>query len=201
MDVQEAYQPGMLSALLLDGRDDASIERPAHPGDDAASPESTTRMGGCKTLDDVETKAVSLKKKKKKKMNRDGDERAPLSSTSIAVDSKPGATSTLGEGQEEDTTGTNAAASASSLDALSSLFSSGNLKKFKRRARQDQEIDELEVQKGDGRYLVDCITCFWACNKQWSPWQGAMRTVVVVVYGITLDRRQSRVLIPIVAQL
>lgn len=165
----------MLSALLLDGGDDATIERPAHPGDDAASPNSATTIGGCKALDDAETKAVSLKKKKKKKKrNRDGDERAPLSSTSMADDSKPGSTSTLGEGQKEDITSENATASATatasdpSLDALSALFSSGKLKKFKRRARQDQEIDELEVQKSESRFLFDCTTCFWACNKRWS---------------------------------
>lgn len=153
MDVQGAYRPGLLSALLLDGRDATtfSIERPAHAGDDAASPNSTATMGGCKTLDDTEAKAVSLKKKKKKKRNGDGDEKPPHSSTSVAVDdSRSSATSTPDEGQKEDVTGANAAGSASSLDALSSLFSSRNLEKFKRRARQDQEIDELEVQKGEG---------------------------------------------------
>lgn len=128
MPTTESYRPGLLSSLLLGTETEGTgAEGVVAPAKDAAV---VAVSGTAQPADDDTPSAKKKKKKKAKKVKRDSD--------SADVASSPP--------DEERSVVAAAPVPAEGVEGLASLFSPGNLKKFKRRERADKEADAAEVQ-------------------------------------------------------
>ncbi|CAM9783596.1 unnamed protein product, partial [Ectocarpus sp. 8 AP-2014] len=126
----EAYQPGLLSSLLLGTGSQAAI-----PGakDTQARVEDAAAVSGT-------AEPTSKKKKKSKKRSQ--------STAGKDASSSPAADSGFDWGESAGDAGAlPPAAGAGVVAGLASLFSPTNLEKFKRRERADKEADAAEVAR------------------------------------------------------
>ena len=130
MPTTEAYRPGLLSSLLLGTETQGTgAEGVAAPAKDAA----VVAVSGTAQPADDDTPSAKKKKKKKEKAKK-----VKIDSDSADVAASPP--------DEERPVVAAAPVPAEGVEGLASLFSPGNLKKFKRRERADKEADAAEVQ-------------------------------------------------------
>lgn len=142
MPTTEAYRPGLLSSLLLGTEPEGAGAEGAATGKDAAT--AVAVSGTAQPPAEDQAPPSSTKKKKKKKAKRtetDTDEPAAAAAASPAADA-------VAPPKEKWPVVAAAPAPPEGVEGLASLFSPGNLKKFKRRERADKDADAAEVRVG-----------------------------------------------------
>ena len=133
----------MLSALLLGGATTSlSSERPAAAASGAG--EAPAAVVGHADVDSEMRVSSAVKKKRKKVKKSAGEGGKPSEKrNSAAVDDDSGGGGATDDSKKD----MEGKTPASPFQGLSTLFSPNNLMKFKRRPRDDEEIDELEVMR------------------------------------------------------
>lgn len=185
MPETEAYRPGLLSSFLLGdgaGRGAAGEDGNANATRSSKKKAGSVGVSGVKEVlageqqQSADTSSASApaepsksatNKKKKKKKDKGGGEQSPHSpggnargggaGGAAAESLRPAATATAATAA-----GGGGAKQEPIEDApdLASLFSTSNLKKFKRRERVDKEADAAEVWICVGTCLLRLL-CFW----------------------------------------
>lgn len=156
MPTTEAYRPGLLSSLLLG----TETEGAAGTEDGATAKDVVAAVSGT-------AQPEKKKKKKPKKTKRDSDEASSSSAAGVVASPK-----------EKRLVAAAAPAPAEGVEGLASLFSPGNLTKFKRRERADKDADAAEVRAACGCRVPGFSSVVWLKQNCFTrgAWQESLRT-------------------------
>lgn len=137
MPTTEAYRPGLLSSLLLGTETEGAGAEGAAAATKHVVPAAAV-SGAAPPADDEDQARTSTKKKKKKTKKAKRGVEEPGSPTTDVVVASPK--------EKQWPVAAAAPLPAEGVEGLASLFSPGNLKKFKRRERADKDADAAEVE-------------------------------------------------------